>query len=166
MILMTIIILGLHVEKEMARKRALWHKFCSCTCNFCDPEGCNHGKNPDDGACNRFTCKRCKDVRCTVDCSNSYTIWSYPTQVKRPGGGLYWHDQLYRGTRQNLVDFTRKEMEFFVTHHEHTKLHKQQVWDLLENLPDNAIILKSDFIQNIVHNRGVETTQVRTLKKI
>jgi hypothetical protein len=33
------------------------------------------------------------------------------------------------------------------------------MWHLLENLPDKTVIIKSDFIQNIAHSHGQETSQ-------
>lgn len=133
---------------------------CKCDCDYCSPSGCSHGTNPDSGLCSHFSCKRCVDVQCKHEWNDTFTSWVRPAQIKRKGGGLYWHDQLYRGTRTDLMKSAKDEMMFFTAHDEAAKQHKLQISHLMENIPLNSIIAKADFIQNIVHDRGTETSQV------
>lgn len=150
---------GFCMEAELARKRAMWHTGCTCMCAYCAVDGCNHGKSPDRGLCSRFSCRRCRDIKCPLEWNETGTTWSRPTQVKRKGGGLYWSDQIYKGQRKDLMESGVDEMKFFVRHNRHNEHHKAQMWQLQENLPDRAVIIKADFIQNIVHSRGQETSQ-------
>lgn len=52
----------------------------------------------------------------------------------------------------------KKEMSSFVSHDNHVNYHKKQMEILLENLSYGEIVIKCDFIQNIVHSRGRETS--------
>lgn len=53
----------------------------------------------------------------------------------------------------------KQEMEFFVAHHHHVTHHKEQTRILLRDFGNDEVVIKADFIQNIVHMRGVETQQ-------
>lgn len=151
---------GISLRKEFEKKRGIWHRECVCQCVFCSHTGCNHGKNPSDGGvCSLFTCTKCKESDCPLDGSSQRTHWHRPVQIKRPGGGLYWTNELYTGRRIDLLETMQKEMEFFVEHDRHNIYHKDQMDQLLENFHENTIIIKADFIQNIVHGRGQETSQ-------
>jgi hypothetical protein len=149
---------GLGLEKEFLRKRALWHSKCECRCAFCSPDDCNHGKSPDGGKCSLFTCNRCKEVQCPLEWSATRTSWLRPIQKKREGGGVTWTNEQYLGTRNDMSITIKREMDIFVAHSEHVIYHKSQARTLLEGLTDDEIIIKCDFIQNIVHSRGRETS--------
>jgi len=43
-------------------------------------------------------------------------MWKRPIQQKRPGGGLYWYDQLYCGKKKDLMQSARQKLDFFVEH--------------------------------------------------
>jgi hypothetical protein len=53
----------------------------------------------------------------------------------------------------------KKEMSAFRIHHDHVIYHKEQMRDLLAHLSRDEIVIKADFVQNIVHSRGRETSQ-------
>lgn len=78
-----------HLEKEFIRKRVIWHQNCTCTCDYCYTEGCNHGCNLDRGKCLFMTCLRCCDVQCPIKWNVTMSNWLYPVQLTREGGGLY-----------------------------------------------------------------------------
>jgi hypothetical protein len=87
------------------------------------------------------------------------TNWLRPVQKTREGGGRYWTNELYIGSREQLMQTMVKEMETFAEHTEHVIYHKRQMRDLLANFSQTDVIIKCDFIQNIVHSRGRETSQ-------
>ena len=145
------------MERESIRKRNLWHKDCSCPCAFCSQ--CKHGHSPLQGSCFKFTCPRCLDAQCPEEFTNSITNWFRPIQMKRPGGGLYWTNQMIAGTRRKFMEGMIEEMREFVTHDNHVVYHKEQLRTLLRDFKSNELVIKADFIQNIVHSRGTETVQ-------
>jgi hypothetical protein len=145
-------------HKEMLRKRDQWHDKCTCKCNFCLPTGCNHGKAPADGECSKFTCTRCAGVHCPRESNKTFTEWTYPVQKKRDGGGLYWENVAEHGTRQEFSNVVREEMKAFVQHDTHNIWHKKQMAKLLNELPVGEVVVKCDYIQNINHSRGRETS--------
>ena len=49
-------------------------------------------------------------------------------------------------------------MVAFERHENHVNHHKQQLRNLLERFRRNELVLKCDFIQNIAHSRGRETS--------
>jgi hypothetical protein len=53
----------------------------------------------------------------------------------------------------------KKEILAFQIHHDHVIYHKEQMQDLMTHFPQDEIIIKADFIQNIVHSRRRETSQ-------
>ena len=57
------------------------------------------------------------------------------------------------------MDTLRKEMLAHNEHERHVIFHKEQVASLLENFATNEIVILADFIQNIAHSRGRETSQ-------
>lgn len=126
---------------------------------FCSSNGCGHGKHPLDGLCAGFTCKRCSDIKCPLEWSNINTNWLRPEQHKRPGGGLFWVNVENNETRSQLMQTMVNEMTCFQAHAQHVHYHKRQMRDLLENFGERELIIKADFIQNIVHDRGRETSQ-------
>ena len=80
------------VVMEIARLCQKWHfptTFkCPCNCNFCSISGCDHGKNPLNGICKKFTCSRCKNVKCSVEWDKKMkTTWYISYLQKRKGGG-------------------------------------------------------------------------------
>lgn len=145
--------------KECGRKRAVWHRFCTCNCAFCADDGCAHGKRPLDGKCNEFTCTRCKEIKCPREHCSIQSYWVRPIQLRRKGGGLYWLNQQEIDTRANLMSSMIQEMEAFHTHAEHVNFSKQQLRVLRTNFRQEDIVVQADFIQNIVHSRGRETSQ-------
>lgn len=40
---------GYILNKELLRKRGLWHKDCTCSCTYCSPNSCDHGRKPLNG---------------------------------------------------------------------------------------------------------------------
>lgn len=65
----------------------------------------------------------------------------------------------YAGSRATLLTNMRKEMKVYVEHCIHVLYHKEQMRLLHLNFPPNSVIIKCDFIQNILHGRGRETSQ-------
>lgn len=51
----------------------------------------------------------------------------------------------------------KEKLRVFSIHDDHVIYHKQQMEALKDNLPVGNIIVKADFIQNILHQRGRET---------
>lgn len=147
------------LRKEFARKRLVWHRNCKCSCRFCQSSGCNHGQSPLNGSCSLFTCQRCSKVKCPREFIGARTRWLRPVQKKREGGGLYWANEEIVEPRSDMVKTFKKEMKSFHTHSEHVEHSKEQMRQLQEHLPRDEIIVKADFIQNIVHDRGRETSQ-------
>jgi hypothetical protein len=98
-------------------------------------------------------------VKCSTDWNEARTAWPRVVQILQPGGGLYWIDQIYTGSRCEFMISAKKEMDFFVEHDAHVVYHKHQMEQLLENFPPHSVLIKADFIQNIVHGRGQETSQ-------
>lgn len=132
-----------------------------CSCPFCSVDGCNHGKSPlSGGVCSLFTCTQCIHRSCyTVEWQNIGTIWKRPIQQKREGGGTYWTNEQYLGTRKKMVKSIRREMRHLKKHDDHVIFHKRQLQKLLEHRPPRSLVIKCDFIQNIAHSRGCETSQ-------
>jgi hypothetical protein len=54
----------------------------------------------------------------------------------------------------------KEEMTFITIHDQQAKEHKQQISHLMENFPPSSVVAKANFIQNIVHGRSIETSQV------
>ena len=52
------------------------------------------------------------------------------------------------------------KMNAFTEHHTHVIHYKTQIHELFTTFQHNKIIIKVDFIQNIVHGRGRETSQL------
>lgn len=65
----------------------------------------------------------------------------------------------YIGTREQLIGSMKKEMAAFAEHNDHVVYHKDEMMRLHDVFPHDSIILKCDFIQNILHGRGRETSQ-------
>jgi hypothetical protein len=61
---------------------------------------------------------------------------------------------LRTGARKDLMRTMKKEMSAFRIHHDHVIYYKEQMQDLLAHLSQDEIVIKADFIQNIVHSRG------------
>ncbi len=94
-----------------------------------------------------------------MEWANIQTNWLRPMQKKRAGGGLCWTNEQYLGTRAQCMHTMQEEMRTFREHEAHVIYHKAQTRHLLETFAENEIVIKSDFIQNISHTRGRETTQ-------
>ena len=62
------------------------------------------------------------------------------------------------GTCEKYSKRIRNKMKAHEEHEQHVNFHKQQQWALLEKFTRNEIIVKCDFIQNIAHSRGRETS--------
>lgn len=150
---------GYAMHKEILRKRNIWHKDCTCTCGYCSPTGCDHGKRPLHGECTRFSCVRCMWVRCKIDWSTIRTNWCHPIQKTRLGGGLYWYDEEHQGTRTKFMVTLKEEMLAFNKHQHHVDHHRDQRALLFKFFTREEIIIQTDFIQNISHIRGRETSQ-------
>lgn len=75
------------------------------------------------------------------------------------GGGRYWTNKQYIGVCLQLMNTMASEMEMFVSHSDHVIYHKRQMRTLLERFSHTDLVIKCDFIQNIVHSRGRETSQ-------
>ena len=145
-------------HNEFVKKRNMWHNRCTCTCLFCSTNGCDHGKSPDRGACSFFTCKRCANIRCPREWTHTFTQWVRPVQRKREGGGLYWENLGEHSSRQEFLQLMVDEMSAYMQHDEHNEWHKHQMGILLNNFKLGHVIVKCDFIQNIVHSRGQEVS--------
>lgn len=156
---------AIELELEFNRKRKIWHKRCFCTCDFCSPIGCDHGKSPLEGICARQTCICCSGSKCPLEWNNTQTIWNVPAQIKRKGGGLYWINEPHTGSQKTMLKDMISEMKFFVEHDEHVEYHKDQIAHLLEHFGNYEVVIKADFIQNIVHNRGREISSAHYGKR-
>ena len=86
------------------------------------------------------------------------THWLRPIEVKRAGGGKTWTNEQYVGTREELMETIKAEMNSYQKHVDHVIYHKTQMHQLLQNFADNELVIKADFIQNIVHKRGRESS--------
>lgn len=147
------------MQRELERKRASWHRNCTCTCVFCSTTGCAHGKQPAGGKCSDMSCTRCQEVECPREFNAMESDWLRPVQQKRTGGGIYWVTEQEHATREQLMANMRQEMAEFHIHDNHVIFHKTQMRELLQTFAHDEIIVKADFIQNIVHSRGRETSQ-------
>jgi hypothetical protein len=148
--------IGIALHKELVRKRKFWHINCHCSCTFCSPDGCNHGANFDSNYA-EFSCSKCVD--CPCEWCDISTNWLCPEQLKCPGGGIYWVNQKYINTRREIMQSMRAEMTAFWKHAEQVIYQKKQMRELHTNFKPNEIIVKADFIQNISHSHGCETSQ-------
>jgi hypothetical protein len=153
------------IHREVARLRKRWHFIsgnpCPCKCDFCSPTGCNHGKNPlgKDNKCHQMTCERCKDLKCLVEwSSDKKTVWYTQSLEKRPGGGMHWVDESHCGTRKAFMQYVHRELTEFWKHDTTVSWVKEQVLHLKTHLPLHHILIKADFIQNMVHQRGAESS--------
>jgi len=72
---------------------------------------------------------------------------------------LYWINEEEVGTRRTFMKTMRKEMRTLRKHHKLVLNHKKHLRHLLENFKQDEVVIKCDFIQNIVHLRGRETSQ-------
>lgn len=147
------------LQKELVWKRSYWHRECKCTCAFCSPTGCDHGKNPLDGICAQFTCTRCAKHKCPEEWNGAITTWRRSVQRVRKGRGAIWVMEDQEGTRREMIRSMKAEMKSYNSHCKHVLHHKNQMRQLLANFPHNSIIIKGDFIQNILHGCGQETSQ-------
>lgn len=119
---------GYAYHTELLEKREMWHNNCQCTCAYCRPSGCAHGANPrGKGDCSKFTCSRCKSIKCPMEHNASLTEWSCPIQHSRKGGGLYWENVAERGTRSDFMNKMRVEMKVFEEHDRHCEWHKKHM---------------------------------------
>ena len=152
-------------SKELRKKRNLWHVLkdpelvCTCTCDFCKSDGCDHGKNPDGGMCEYRDCNRCKEVKCPAEWTTNSPLatWYTSRLSKRLGGGNVMKDKLHTDTRLKMMQKWETEMKAFEEHDGRAKWIKSKVDWLKHNLPRGHVLIKGDFIQNIVHTRGQET---------
>lgn len=159
---------GRNFGNELEAKRKAWHfpseRICICTCIFCSSIGCNHGKNPDrsidpNASCNLNNCNRCKYNKCPVDWKSDFSTSWYITSLElRKGGGQQWIDTKFTGSREDLMKQWKEEMDAFNAHHTKAEKIKKLVNWLKKNLPLKSILIKGDFIQNIVHKRGRESS--------
>ena len=149
-----------HLGYEMGRLRGKWHgNACSCACVYCSSVGCAHGKSPEDGKCDLHTCSRCKHNRCPVDWREDMeTVWYTQKIEHRQGGGMLTVNEPQPGTRTEFMQFVQTELEQFQVHDELTEWVAQQVRTLKNNLRQKHVFIKGDFIQNIVHRRGAESS--------
>lgn len=87
------------------------------------------------------------------------TVWKRPVQKKAgKGGGVNWVNEAMHGSRSAYLKAMQKEMKAHVAHEKHVQHHKKQVADLIDRLTEGEIVIQSDFIQNISHGRGKETS--------
>ena len=63
-------------------------------------------------------------------------------------------------TCDDLMQIMREELLGFKVHSTYVEWHKGQMASLLQSVGNSVIIIKSDFIQNLVHSRGCETSQL------
>ena len=73
--------------------------------------------------------------------------------------GKEWSTVTNTNTRQEYREILEDKFETFENHRYHTEWSKKQMRKLKKHLPKNAIIIKCDFIENIQHERGAETSQ-------
>jgi hypothetical protein len=126
---------------------------------FCSATGCDHGKQSTNGKCSDMSCNRCKDLKCAREWNAIESDWLHPVQQKRTGRGIYWATEQEHATREQLMETMCQEMNEFHIHNNHVLFHKTQMRNLMSNFATDEIIVKADFIQNIVHSRGHETSQ-------
>ena len=152
-------------KNELERLRRKWHvldkkeRQCACKCIFCTE--CKHGSNPEgvDGCCALKTCRRCEQKKCPMDWNDSKNTYWYTTRLeKRAGGGMHWVENVYSGTREKCMKHWETEITMWNHHIARVSWIKSKVDWLKANLPLGHILIKGDFIQNIVHNRGAEST--------
>ena len=62
------------------------------------------------------------------------------------------------GTRRDFMKFVNSKVDKFQVHHELSKWVADQVRTLKNTLPQKHVLIKGDFIQNIVHRRGAESS--------
>lgn len=80
-------------------------------------------------------------------------------QKKRKGGGLYWYNEEHQGTRKQMMRRFKREMKKFNEHDKHVQHHRDQKQILFDTCKSDEVIIQTDFIQNICHSRGRETSQ-------
>ena len=149
------------VVAEVLCLRQKWHfpkNFkCPCTCVFCSTAGCDHGKNPLHGICKKFTCERCKKIKCPEEWDKKrQSIWYTSYLQKREGGGNVWMDEAIKGSRYEFMKYVEDELATFKKHEILVSWIQARISWLKVNLPFGHILIKSDFIQNISHCRGAE----------
>ena len=152
-----------HWYRELQRVRQKWHKRakknCICTCSFCSSTGCKHGSNPLNGKCEELTCERCENIKCPVEWNETHaTVWYTSSLEKRSGGGMHWVDTEHKGTRAKMMRNWKKELKAFHEHDARVDWMRNKILWLKNNLPFGHILIKGDFIQNITHTRGAESS--------
>lgn len=152
-----------HWASELEKKRIKWHmlqkpqKRCGCTCVFCTQ--CSHRKTPSEGGrCSINTCTQCSGVKYPAEWKDDKNcVWYTSSLAKRGGGGMHWVDTEHKGTRREMMEAYTKEMESFHQHDKRCEWVKEQVNWLKKNLPVGNVLIRGDFIQNIVHSRRTES---------
>ena len=151
--------------RELERLRRKWHvldkkdRLCPCKCTFCCQ--CKHGSNPegDNAHCALRTCVCCADVRCPLEWNEGKITYWYKTNLeKRLGGGMHWAENMLSGTWEKCMKQWETEVTMWQRHIARVWWIKSKVDWLKANLPIGHILIKGDFIQNIVHSRGAEST--------
>lgn len=153
-----------YLMKELLKCRKKWHQNCTCTCEFCSIDGCNHGSNPDisnnpNANCAFRTCPRCKPIKCRLEWHDVKTVWYTTSLQDRAGGGQHWIDEPHNTSRITLMRYWRQQMREFETHNSKNELIKDVLFHLKHNLPLGHVLIKGDFIQNFVHQRNAESAE-------
>lgn len=155
---------GYNLMKEIKKCRLKWHQNCKCDCIFCSKSGCNHGSSPDKSGdpnadCAFHTCPRCKNHECDVEWNDERTTWYTTSLELREGGGQHWVEHPHKTTRQEFMTYWKLFMEQLAIHNIKNEVIKDTLDDLKNNLPQNHIFVKADFIQNYVHRRSAESAE-------
>ena len=69
---------------------------------------------------------------------------------------MHYVEKTHQGTRQKFMEKYTHQMKILREHQGRVDQVKKQVEWLKANLPRGHVLIKGDFIQNIVHRRGIE----------
>ena len=139
----------------IAKFRKKWHANClGCTCHYCDPAMCNHGNN-----CiivDRRPCPNCWGFRCRhKEGARRFCRYVVTAYVRQHGK--------YLAVQYNNISSRSRFMEQYfekvnplLDHLDQSFWNKSQLYILMNNIPDNALVARIDFLENIKHERGNE----------
>ena len=150
-------------EKCVRRNRPLWHKQanCRCQCIYCDYDGCDHGCKCNDAV--GFSCSRCLHHFCPVLETDVipcvYTITRY---MPFKQGTFKSHRPVeftYHSSRKQMLTRYFHEVDGFKPHYDQVCFHKKITKTLFATFPNDVLVCRWDFIQNIELKRGTEIAQ-------
>ena len=147
------------IMKLVKSMRVQWHlKNCTCQCQFCSKNGCDHGQKSTD--CLEGLCSRCSNVCCPLEKKSDehkFTLVEYIyDKTERGNNKLRQTTNTYVKSRKHIMALWKEEMSKFKEHSAHVKYHKEQMKILfeLQKKKLDMVIARWDFAENYVHESG------------